>query len=71
MSKTYTKTFGSFTRGVTVEALADVVMEHPFDSSRGGGYGRKTPAADPQVLAREIGEDLLADGWTLQDGGAA
>jgi hypothetical protein len=70
VSKTYVKTTGKWTSGVTVEALASVVMEHPFNSSTGGGYGRKTASSDPVRLAREIGEDLVADGWTEQDGAA-
>jgi hypothetical protein len=64
VSDTYTRTFGTVTYGVTVEALKDKVLEHPFDSARGGGYGRKTPADNPERLAREIGEDLTEAGWT-------
>lgn len=69
MSETYTRTFGTTTvYGVTVEALPDagVVMEHPFDSANGGGYGRKHPTDDPERLAREIGEGLVKDGYTRQ-----
>lgn len=60
---TYTKKMGPVTVGRTISAVKGAVMDHPFDSSTGGGYGRKTPAEDPERLAREMGEDLLAAGW--------
>lgn len=68
MSVTYTKTVGSFAWGVTVEALDGMVIEHPFDSSRGGGYGRKHPTGNPEGLAREIGADLEAAGYVRNAG---
>lgn len=68
-SETYTKTFGTLTRGVTVEALpvAGVVMEHPFDSSRGGGYGRKHRTRFPALKARSIGRRLKREGYERSD----
>ena len=71
MSVTYTKPFGrGHTQEITVEVAPGVVIEHPFDDIRGGDYGRKHRTDDPETLAREIGEDLLGSGWTVQDGAA-
>lgn len=67
---TYTKPFGKgghHTDKILVEAVDGMVIEHPSDSIRGADYGRKHHTGNPERLAREIGEDLTAAGWTVKD----
>jgi hypothetical protein len=67
MSKTYVKTVPGGHYGVTVSRHRGLVMEHPFNSFSGGGYGRKHPAANVRRTARLITRGLLAAGYVLQD----
>lgn len=68
MSARYTLPFGKgHTSEILVEAVKGMVIEHPSDTVRGSDYGRKHPTDNPERLAREIGEDLEAAGWTRAD----
>ena len=64
MSKTYVKIVPGGHYGVTISRGPGLVMEHPFDSFRGSGYGRKHPTANVRRTAREIERGLLAAGYT-------
>lgn len=65
-SKTYSRPIGQngHTQTVTVERLPGLVIEHPSDTIRGGDYGRKYPTRRPRTVARQIGRQLKAQGWT-------
>jgi hypothetical protein len=64
MSKTYTKPFGrGHTSEIIVESVKGMVIEHPSDTVRGGGYGRKHPARFPALKAWSIGRDLRRAGY--------
>jgi hypothetical protein len=69
-SKTYVRRFGKnkqHEQGVTVHRLPGMVIEHPFDDIRGGGYGRKHPTRDVRRTARAIERGLLAAGYVLRE----
>lgn len=66
MTRTYSKSTKTAEYRVTVEPRPGkgFVIEHPWNSRRGSGYGRKHEARFPRFKAWRIGRELRRAGYS-------